>query len=598
MAEDKRYILAKFAIEQGDRFQARDHLASLLEDNQDNVEYWLLMSTVVESQKERVYCLKKVLALDPRNRDARLGMILFGAQEAGKVRTASLKKKDWIKDVPDIRKKEPGKKEGRKRRYNYKQLKPLVVGSLVILIGMILTGVFPGTRSIFSPKLTITPMTWTPSVAPWEESGGTGTPEPVDPNPIGKVLDRPYTATPVYVLTPHPGYETYNTALDAYRKGDFTTMLTYLRQTVKQLETADIVYLVGEAYYNLERYPQALEQYERALFVDSSFAPAYLGRALTSRIIDEDYDMKPDLDQALMLDPRFGQVYLERAKYFLEEGSFQLAFEDADQAIKFLPYSPLAHYYRAESLLGLRDYQEAQKSIQTALNLDINHVPTYLAAGRIRLEIGDLEESINLLSRYESHAANKPWEFYYSLGKAYYLTGEDLARGLELVDEAIAKGGSSPDLYLIRALIERELGNLKAGINNLLQARSLDKLDFEVHLTLGRFLFEDKNLFASLVYLNISEVLAFTDAELAQVFFWRAQVLEAYNRFDESILNWEALLNLPLEDVPDEWEEIAAIAILPTATPTPTPTNTPSPTNTPTYTPTLTPTPTVSPTGE
>jgi len=206
MAEDKRYTLAKFALEQGDRFQARDHLASLLKEDQDNIEYWLLMSTVVESQKERIYCLKKVLALDPRNRDANLGMILFGGQEAGKVRSAVLKKRNWIKDVPDIRKKEPKKKEPKKKGYDYKQLAPLAVGSVLILLVLVLTGVFPGTRSVFSPKLTITPMTWTPSVAPGMGSDVTGTPVPDSVDPIGRILDQPYTSTPAYVLTPHPGY--------------------------------------------------------------------------------------------------------------------------------------------------------------------------------------------------------------------------------------------------------------------------------------------------------------------------------------------------------------------------------------------------------
>lgn len=596
MTEDKRYLLAKFALEQGDRFQARDLLASLLKEDQDNIEYWLLMSTVVESQKERLHCLKKVLALDPKNRDARIGMILFGGLESGKVRSAALKKKDWTKDVPDIRKKEPPKKDRGKKGYNYKQLTPLLVGFMVILFGLILTGVFPGTRSIFSPKLTITPMTWTPSVAPGEGKEGTATPQPANPNPIGRVLDRPYTATPAYVLTPHPGYAIYNTALEAYLKGDYSTMLTYLKQTVKQLETADIVFLVGEAYFNLGRYHEALEQYERALFVDSSFAPAYFGRALASRIIDESYDVKPDLDQALLLDPKFGQVYLERAKYYLEKDAYQLAYEDANQATKHLPSSPLAHYYRAESLLGLKDYQEARKSIKRAMNLDVNYVPAYLAAGRISLEIGDLEEARELLTRYGEHASSKPWEFYYALGKSYYLSGEDLGRGLELVNEALAQGGRTKDLYLIRALIERELGDLEAAISDLLQARSIDRLDFEVHLTLGKILLESEDYFASLVYLNISEDLAFTDSELAQVYFWRAQVLEASDRLDESLENWEALLNLPLEQVPDEWEEIAAVKLLPTATPTPTMTSTP--TITPTFTPSPTPSVTVTPTQE
>jgi len=590
MAEDKRYTLAKFALEQGDRFQARDHLASLLKEDQDNIEYWLLMSTVVESQKERIYCLKKVLALDPRNRDANLGMILFGGQEAGKVRSAVLKKRNWIKDVPDIRKKEPKKKEPKKKGYDYKQLAPLAVGSVLILLVLVLTGVFPGTRSVFSPKLTITPMTWTPSVAPGMGSDVTGTPVPDSVDPIGRILDQPYTSTPAYVLTPHPGYGIYNTALDAYKRGDFNTMLTYLNQTVKQLKTADIVFLVGEAYLNLGRYHEALEQYERALFVDPSFAPAYLGRALASRVIDESYDVKADLDQALLLDPRFGQVYLERAKYFLEEGSYQLAYEDADQAATFLPHSPLAHYYRAEALLGLKDYKEAEKSILTALALDVNHVPAYLAAGRIRLETGNPEAALELLTRYGSHASNKPWEFYYSLGKAYFLSGKDLNRGLELVDEAIAMGGRSTNLYFVRALIERELGDLDNAINDMAIARSLDRLDFEAHLMLGRFLFEKGNFFASLVYLNISERLAYTDTELAQVYYWRAQVLESYDRYDESIMNWEALLSLPLDNVPDEWEVVAAEKLLPTATPTPTNTSTP------TLTPTSTPSPTGTPT--
>ena len=78
MAEDKRFILAKLALEQGDRFQARDQLASLLKEDQDNIEYWLLMSTVVESNKERIYCLNKVLELDPEDELARKELTKLG----------------------------------------------------------------------------------------------------------------------------------------------------------------------------------------------------------------------------------------------------------------------------------------------------------------------------------------------------------------------------------------------------------------------------------------------------------------------------------------------------------------------------------------
>ena len=602
MAEDKRYILAKFALEQGDRFQARDHLSSLLKEDPDNIEYWLLMSTVVESQKERLYCLQKVLAIDPQNQAAHLGMVLFGGNQGEKIRPAVIRKRDWLREVPDIRKKASKQKSGKKRGYNYKQLTPLLVGGVVLLLVLVLTGVFPGTRSVFSPKLTITPMTWTPSVDPALVGAISSSPTPASTAPIGQVLDQPYTPTPAYVLTPHPGYGTYQTALEAYKKGDFETMLTYLKQTVNQLETADIAYLVGEAYWNLGRINDALEQYERALYIDPSFAPAYFGRAMTKQFLVENYDIKADLDQALLLDPEFGQVYLERAKFYLERGAYQLAYEDADQAIRFLPGSPLAHYYRAESLLGLKDYQEAEKSILTAMELDINHVPSYLAAGRISLETGNPQRALELLSKYEAYQIEASWDLYYALGKANYLTGEDLERGLELLNQAIAMGGTDIDLYLVRALLLRELGDLQGAISDLFRARDLDRYDFDISLQLGKFLQENNQFSLSLVYLNIAERLTFREENLAQVYFWRAQTLEALSLFDDAVLNWETLLSLPLASVPDEWEAIAAEKLLPTATPTVTdtftPTTTPSvtPSLTNTSTPSLTPTSTSTPT--
>ena len=598
MAEDRRYVLAKLALEQGDRFQARDQLASLLKDDSDNIEYWLLMSTVVESNKERIYCLKKVLDLDPHNQDARLGMILFGAHHPQNVRPAEIKKRDWIREVPDLRKSGRSQEKKKGSRYNYKQLIPLLVGSLVIILVLVLSGILPGTRSVFSPRLTITPLTWTPSAAAEDSTFLTGTPNPILQIPIGQVLEHTYTPTPAYVLTPHPGYGSYQTALSAYQAGDFETMLTYMRQTAQQLETPDIVFLVGEALRNLGRFHEALEAYDRALFLDPAFAPAYYGRALVDQLLDPDYDLKGDLDQALLLDPEFGQVYLERAKYYLDQGSDQLAYMDASQAVKFLPNSPLAYYYQAEALLGLRDYPQAEAAINMSLSLDINYVPSYLVAGRASLENGKPDRALELLTRYDPYDPNKPWEFYYALGKAYFLTGTDLDRALELLDQAASLGGDSSELYLTRAQIEEQQGYLDQALESAFQARNLARASYPANIYLGRLLFESESYSLALVYLNIAENLAREDTDLVDVYYYRAQTLEKLGQGEASIRDWQALLNLPLAYVPDEWEYTAAAKLVPTATPTPTLTATPmpTPTITPSSTMTLTPTRTPSPT--
>ncbi|MCK5794273.1 MAG: tetratricopeptide repeat protein [Anaerolineales bacterium] len=595
MAEDKRFSLAKLALEQGDRFQARDQLASLLKEDQDNVEYWLLMSTVVESNKERIYCLNKVLDIDHKNEEARLGLILFGAVDPGSVRPGEIKKKDWTRDLPDISKKEKSNKQEKKSRYNYKQLIPLGVGSFIILLVVVFSGILPGTRSIFSPRLTITPMTWTPSVDP--NSGVlTGTPNPILQIPIGQVLSATYTPTPAYVLTPHPGYGTYQTALDAYSKGDFETMLTYMLQTEGQLETPDIVFLVGEALRNLGRYNEALEKYNRALFLDPAFAPAYYGRALITKVLDPTYDIKVDLDQTLLLDPAFGEVNLARAKYYLEQGSYQLAYEDASQGILFLPESPLAHYYRAEALLELKDYPEAEKSIMSALLYDINYVPSYLVYGRVSLETGKPVQALELLTRYEPYDPQKTWVFYYSLGKAVYLTGNDLNDAIELLDRAESMGGEDLDMYQTRGKIYAELGQYEQAVSDAFKARNLDRDDFDATLFLGKVLFENQQFTFSLVYLNIAKQLAQDEVDLAHVYYWRALAYEELGSFDKSVADWRSLISLPLAYVPDEWEYIAAEKLLPTATPSPTYTFTPTLTPTSTYTATITPTATETPT--
>ncbi len=591
MTEDKRYLLAKLAIEQGDRFQARDHLTSLLKEDQENVEYWLLMSTVVDSKKERIFCLKKVLAIEPRNKEARLGLILFGGVDPGVVKPADIKVKDWSRDLADIHKKDTPKKKQKKTRYNYKQLLPLLGGGVIIILVLFFTGLlFPGRGSIFSPKLTITPITWTPSVDPELAAELTGTPNPIRLTPIGKVLDQPYTPTPVYVLIPHPGYGTYQTALDAYQQGDFETMLTYMRSTADQLETADIVFLVGEALRNLGRYTEAAEEYDRALFLDPNFAPTYYGRALLSKSISPDANIMADLNQTILLDPDYGQAYIERANYYLDQNEYQLAYEDANQAIQLMPNSHLAHLYRGWALLELKDYNEAEIALERALELDINYVPTYLFAGRVKLEQDKPDQAIELLTKYDPYVSDKSWVFYYSLGKAYYLSGQDMDIAEQLLNKAQSLGGEYPDLYKTRALVYIYQGNMQGAVSDAYQARSLDRDDFEQTLFLGTTLHQDNQNTLALVYLNISENLAQSGADLANVYYWRAIVFEDLHRGEDALQDWQNMMDLPREYVPDEWEFFAEGKLLPTSTPTPS--ITPSPTITPSSTPTETFTPT------
>jgi len=117
-----------------------------------------------------------------------------------------------------------------------------------------------------------------------------------------------------------------------------------------------------------------------------------------------------------------------------------------------------------------------------------------------------------------------------------------------------------------------------------------DRDDFDVTLFLGKILYDSNQYSLGLVYLNISEQLVENESNLAEVYYWRALTLENLDQEEKAILNWQNLMDLPLEFVPDEWEITAAEKLLPT--PTPSATFTSTPTLTPTITPTGTSTPT------
>jgi len=134
------------------------------------------------------------------------------------------------------------------------------------------------------------------------------------------------------------------------------------------------------------------------------------------------------------------------------------------------------------------------------------------------------------------------------------------------------------------------LGEHEKAVAEAIKARMADRDDFDVTLFLGKILYNSNQYSLGLVYLNISEQLVENESNLAEVYYWRALTLENLDQGEKAILNWQNLMDLPLEYVPDEWEITAVEKLLPTPTPSATFTSTP------TFTPTITPTETSTPT--
>jgi len=590
------------AIRNNQRVRARDLLTRLLRVDKENAEYWLWLSSVVETDKERVFCLKSVLRLDPDNQAAQRGLRLMGELADGdEVAPAPLQRRKWDIDL--------GEEEqitGFRKVLANPVLRLLVFsGAGIIVLGLILVGVFGPKGTLFGPRLTITPIAWsaTPSETPTETPiGGAVTATPLitsTPAPLWMQLESTYTPRPPYVNTPHPRSEAYQVAIRALARGDYESLLTFMEQVQRENpEAPDPYYYMGEAYRVQENYERAIWAYENAIELDPNFAPAYIGRALTRKEMGEDVDLAADLEKAIALAPDFGDAYLALAAQQLDSNEPEEALNTLERATNLLADHPRFYLLRARAYLALGQNEAALTDALQAYQLDITDLPVYLVLGEAHLKNNQPEEALGYIRTYGLYQQDQPM-YWAMLGWALYETGEEYHAAMDALDQALALEEESGLALQYRGLTALEIGEPKQALNDLYLARTLLPNSFELSFGMARAFWADGNTDDAYAQVNASEDLAETDEQFGQLYYYRAQIAHELSQFHQEKLDWRALLDLPAGAAPEEWRAEADLRLNPptaTTMPTATATSTPSATATKTLTPSSTATATKSPT--
>lgn len=599
MAEDVMLQEAISAIRQGQRIRARDLLTRLLRANQSNPEYWLWMSAVVDTNREQVYCLQSVLRLDPGNQAAKDGLVLLGAQSPGRmVRPAAPVRRKWDVAVQDVE-----ELTGLRAVWANPIVRIIVLSiTTLLVVGLIGTGIYwQGTRGravAIIPTRTPGPSptyTYTPTAINETPRVATVAPTSKGPPPLSARLQATYTPTSMYVNTPHPANESYQIALRAWQRGDPEAALANFRQAVRsEANPADILYLIGEIQRQQGDYTRALESFDSAIAANAELAPAYLGLARARLALDAEADITQDLETALEKDANYGEAYLVYAQHLLNQGETEAALEKLRQAEQLLPGSPLVFLHLAQIYLAQGEGEAALEAARKANELDQTLLDSYRVRAQAAAANGEDREALEAAQTYLTYEKNDP-SAWLVLGQSLY-AGEQYSQTVEALTQALALERNLPAANRYRGLALIELEQGQKAVNDLFIALQADSRSFQLNLDFGRALLVANRLGDALSQLNRAENLAESDAEQAQVFFWRAQALEAAGNLPSAVKEWRALLALPEEAAPEAWREMAEEHTRATSTPPPptrTPTRTPRPpTATPTATRTRSPSPT------
>lgn len=601
MAEDVMLQEAIEAIRQGQRVRARDLLARLLRTDQSNPEYWLWMSSVVDTTKEQVYCLQSVLRLEPNNSTALQGLVLLGARTPeGEVAPVPPIHRKWdveMQDVPEL--------TGFRAFLAHPVVRILTLIILTVaVVGLIGVGIYAGVsrpQRVAAVIPTNTPgptptLTYTPTALNETLFVPTSTPTQAGPPPLSARLKATYTPTPVYVNTPHPANESFGIAKRSLARGNLDAAFSNFQQAMQMEPTsADIPYYVGEIYRQQGNFQLALDYYRRSIAINPNFAPAYLGIARASQALDPKADISGDLDNAIEKDASYGEAYLERASYMLSQGDTDAAGKDLEQAEALMPGSPLIYLYQAQIDMAEGDMKSALENARKANQLDQTMLLSYRLLSEAASANNLHDEALEAIDVYLTYEQNDPLAWMIR-GKALYVGGQ-FTETLEAADYALKLDKNLAQALLYRGLAYLELGEAQKALNDIFAAKSTNPQSFQMNLVFGRALLAANHLAEALGQIDRAKELAHTDADMAQVYFWRAQTLEKIGNVPSALKDWKALLALPEDAMPPEWRQLAEEHIQATVTPQPptlTPTRTPKPSLTPTLT--RTPKPSLTPT--
>jgi tetratricopeptide (TPR) repeat protein len=551
------------AGQSGELARARELLLKLLQIDNREPLYWLLMSTAVESREERIYCLHNVLFLDPENSAAIHDLELLGA-EIPQADTPALvpdEQTDWQTTeiaAPKVRKRKTKPKE--------EPWSPSwIVASLGIGLVVILLGYYAATQGMLPGLLenTDTPAgTGTQVVI--VENGPSPTPRvtatrqlEITPRSPQELLVATYTPTPVYVGTPHAESAAFQQGMTAFQRGDWAAAAAAFGDYLaSNPQSADAAYYLGESRLGLGDAALAQAAFSQAIASDPQFAPGYLGRARAARLLQSsEASILTDLNTALLLDPSLIAAYLERADFNLSRANPVEALEDVADAQERDSDNALVYYQKARVYLAQLNYASALEASQQAYDMDLTLLANYVVLAEAHVGLGENQAAIDILQDYLAFEGEDGlgWEL---LGVSFHAEGDE-----ELAQDAFARALSLdpnlPRAAFYRGQQELANGQNEAALGDFRVAVMAISDWFEARIFLAQAHLATGNPSGAFFEINASSPLAKTDEQRAMLFYWRATALEALGEPQNARPDWQSLLNLPASAVPAEWRATA-----------------------------------------
>ncbi len=197
-----------------------------------------------------------------------------------------------------------------------------------------------------------------------------------------------------------------------------------------------------------------------------------------------------DFSEAIRLDPKFADAYLQRARTYLALGDPYQAGADADRALALAPANPAVHHVRTLAALNKKNLDKALEALTEAIRLDPQNAQWLTDRGVVFYQKKDLDSAIadytraialdNRLAkawynRGIAHFARNVKDKVYVAGYRGAAAGSDPA--LTDLDQAVALDPLHAGARFNRGMVYLQRGALEAAAADFEATLRLDPAD-------------------------------------------------------------------------------------------------------------------------
>ncbi|OMJ76350.1 hypothetical protein SteCoe_24292 [Stentor coeruleus] len=199
------------------------------------------------------------------------------------------------------------------------------------------------------------------------------------------------------------------------KDSNYKSAINYLNKLIKEEpNNPDGLYLRGKCYINFMSYKEAIPDLLSLIQDYPLFEKnAYIALAMSFVALDDYTTAVRQLTKALIKFPKFKDAYLARGQLLTHQKIWDKAISDFYKVINLSPEDGNAYIGLADALIGMGDYQNSLKVLNSAAKCKNISNQAYLRRGKIFYELDNFKLAMRELNKAIKSAPLEAESYYY-----------------------------------------------------------------------------------------------------------------------------------------------------------------------------------------